>query len=90
MSTRDLIRIKQGFTIIACEADWPPAYRVNRWVKEVHSSTIEDAADALKDFIRFPSWLWSVSIPFFSFLLIFCLGEIPLYSILLRGFVITI
>lgn len=37
---RDLIRIKQGFTIIACEADWPPAYRVNRWVKGVHASTI--------------------------------------------------
>ena len=87
MSTGDLIRIKQGFTIIACEADWPPAYRVNRWMKGIHSSTIEDA---LKDFIRFPSWLWSVSILFLLFPLIFCLGEMPLYSSLLRSFVITI
>ncbi|CAF3399796.1 unnamed protein product [Rotaria sp. Silwood1] len=55
--TKRLIQEK-GFTIVACEADWPPAYRVNRWVKGISLSTIEDADDALKDFTRFPSWMW--------------------------------
>jgi len=50
---------EKGFTIIACEADWPPAYRVNRWVKGLSSSSdIKDANDALKEFTRFPSWMW--------------------------------
>ncbi|CAF0882829.1 unnamed protein product [Adineta ricciae] len=56
--TKRLIQEK-GFTIIACEADWPPAYRVNRWVKEMSSSSkLQDANDALKDFTRFPVWMW--------------------------------
>ena len=56
------ICIEQGFIIIACEADWPPAYRVNRWIKGIASSIITDANDALKDFTRFPSWMWWVLI----------------------------
>ncbi|CAF0880466.1 unnamed protein product [Rotaria sordida] len=56
--TKRLVEEK-GFTIVACEADWPPAYRVNRWVKKVSSSTtIKSANDALKEFTRFPSWMW--------------------------------
>ncbi|CAF4299001.1 unnamed protein product, partial [Rotaria sp. Silwood2] len=55
--TKRLIEEK-GFTIVACEADWLPAYRVNRWVKGISLSTIKDADDALKDFTRFPSWMW--------------------------------
>ncbi|CAF1052914.1 unnamed protein product [Adineta steineri] len=56
--TKRLIKEK-GFTIIACEADWPPAYRVNRWVKGFSSaSNIKDADDALKEFTRFPAWMW--------------------------------
>jgi hypothetical protein len=58
---------------LACEADWPPAYRVNRWVKEISSSTIKDADDALKDFTPFPSWMWLVITFFFHFILIFYL-----------------
>lgn len=49
----------QCFTIIACEADWPPAYRVNRWVKGL--SAFAEANDALEEFTRFPSWVWSAS-----------------------------
>ena len=66
--TKRLIQEK-GFTIIACEADWPPAYRVNRWVKGLSSAAnIKDANDALKEFIRFPSWMWFVFFSSFIFL----------------------
>src|ERR671936_489033 len=30
--TRRLIE-ERGFTVVAVEADWPDAYRVNRWVR---------------------------------------------------------
>src|SRR5829696_127864 len=36
---------KKGFNVIAVEADWPDAYRVNRWVR--HMSTDNDAETAL-------------------------------------------
>ncbi|CAF1195727.1 unnamed protein product [Rotaria sordida] len=56
--TKRLIEEK-GFTVVACEADWPPAYRVNRWVKgHPVAKNISDANDALKEFTRFPSWMW--------------------------------
>jgi erythromycin esterase-like protein len=53
--TKRLIREK-GFTAVAVEADWPDAYRVNRFVR----GQGEDAAslDALADFKRFPTWMW--------------------------------
>ncbi len=53
--TTALIRGKQ-FNIVAAEADWPDAYRVNRWVR--HASTEASAAAALDDFVRFPRWMW--------------------------------
>jgi erythromycin esterase-like protein/predicted phosphoribosyltransferase len=53
--TRRLIA-EQGFTAVAVEADWPDAYRVNRFVRGV--SNDEDAVDALADFRRFPTWMW--------------------------------
>jgi erythromycin esterase-like protein len=53
--TTALIRGKQ-FNIVAAEADWPDAYRVNRWVR--HASTEAGAAAALDDFVRFPRWMW--------------------------------
>lgn len=46
----------RGFTLVAAEADWPDAYRVNRWVRGVLSGTATD--DALADFTRFPRWMW--------------------------------
>lgn len=53
--TRRLIA-ERGFSIVAVEADWPDAYRVNRWVRG--SGRDETAADALRDFERFPLWMW--------------------------------
>jgi erythromycin esterase-like protein len=44
-----------GFTAVAVEADWPDAYRVNRYVR---GSDDVDAVQALADFRRFPSWMW--------------------------------
>lgn len=45
-----------GFDAIAIEADWPDAYRVNRYVR--HHGRDSDAEDALGDFVRFPRWMW--------------------------------
>ena len=45
-----------GFTAVAVEADWPDAYRVNRYVMGV--SDDPDAGTALSDFRRFPAWMW--------------------------------
>jgi erythromycin esterase-like protein/predicted phosphoribosyltransferase len=45
-----------GFTAVAVEADWPDAYRVNRYVR---GESDDDSADeALSDFRRFPAWMW--------------------------------
>jgi erythromycin esterase-like protein len=53
--TKRLIQEK-GFTAIAVEADWPDAYRVNRYV--AGQSDDIDAAEALSGFKRFPAWMW--------------------------------
>ena len=45
-----------GFTVVAVEADWPDASRVNRYV--TGSPRDADAASALGDFQRFPAWMW--------------------------------
>ena len=49
--TKALI-IHKGFNVIAVEADWPDAYRVNRWVR--HAGSDPDAETALGDFTRLP------------------------------------
>jgi erythromycin esterase-like protein len=53
--TKALI-LHKGFNVVAVEADWPDAYRVNRWVR--HASEDPDAEHALGDFVRFPRWMW--------------------------------
>jgi erythromycin esterase-like protein len=53
--SKRLIREK-GFVAIAAEADWPDAYRVNRYIRG--SGTDADATEALGDFQRFPQWIW--------------------------------
>lgn len=53
--TKRLIEEK-GFCAVAAEADWPDAYRVNRWVRS--ASDDESAEEALSDFQRFPRWMW--------------------------------
>jgi erythromycin esterase-like protein len=45
-----------GFHAVAVEADWPDAYRVNRYV--MGQSSDVDAETALRDFRRFPAWMW--------------------------------
>jgi erythromycin esterase-like protein/predicted phosphoribosyltransferase len=53
--TRRLITEK-GFAAVAVEADWPDAYRVNRYVRV--TGTDEEGIEALSDFGRFPTWMW--------------------------------
>ncbi|HEX2056073.1 MAG TPA: erythromycin esterase family protein [Nitrospiraceae bacterium] len=53
--TKRLI-LEKGFTAVAVEADWPDAYRVNRYV--LGRSHDRDSAQALSDFERFPTWMW--------------------------------
>jgi erythromycin esterase-like protein len=53
--TRRLIEEK-GFTAVAVEADWPDAYRVNRYIRGINDDTSPD--EALSGFKRFPTWMW--------------------------------
>ncbi len=53
--TKRLIR-EHGFIGVAAEADWPDAYRVNRYVRGRGAD--RDAGEALSDFQRFPQWMW--------------------------------
>ena len=53
--TRRLIEEK-GFTAVAVEADWPDAYRVNRYLRGARDDA--DAEEALRGFRRFPTWMW--------------------------------
>lgn len=53
--TKRLIREK-GFTSVAVEADWPDAYRVNRYVRGIGDGAT--AIDTLEGFKRFPAWMW--------------------------------
>jgi erythromycin esterase-like protein len=53
--TKRLITEK-GFAAVAVEADWPDAYRVNRYVRG--ASHDSETVDALADFKRFPAWMW--------------------------------
>lgn len=53
--TKRLI-LEKGFNAVAAEADWPDAYRVNRFVRG--GSADPDSVDALAGFERFPSWMW--------------------------------
>ncbi|CPU55718.1 erythromycin esterase family protein [Mycobacteroides abscessus] len=47
---------ERGFCAVAAEADWPDAYRVNRYVRGQGSET--SATEALSGFERFPTWMW--------------------------------
>ena len=50
--TRRLI-VDHGFNIVAVEADWPDAARIDRYVRH-----LAPAADARPAFQRFPTWMW--------------------------------
>ena len=53
--TKRLIAEKQ-FAAVAVEADFPDAYRINRFVRGEGEDRTEE--DALGDFQRFPLWMW--------------------------------
>ncbi len=53
--TRWLIENK-GFNAVAAEADWPDAYRVNRYIRGLGDDG--SAEEALGGFERFPAWMW--------------------------------
>ncbi len=50
--TRELI-VQRGFTIVAVEADWPDAARIDRYVR--HAPAVPSPEPA---FTRFPTWMW--------------------------------
>lgn len=51
--------VEKGFSGVAVEADWPDAYRVNRYVRQLAGEPGDvTAKEALSGFTRFPSWLW--------------------------------
>ncbi|EED79127.1 predicted protein [Postia placenta Mad-698-R] len=69
--TKRLIE-EQGFTAVAVEADWPDALRINRYIHggAIEGGSIKSARDALRDFERFPKWMWKNEVmpPFIQFL----------------------
>lgn len=46
----------KGFTAVAVAADWPDAYRVNRYVRGQGNDA--GSGQALGGFKRFPAWMW--------------------------------
>ncbi len=50
--TRELVQ-KKGFNIIAIEADWPDAARIDHYIR--HRET---PASEWEAFARFPTWMW--------------------------------
>jgi erythromycin esterase-like protein len=53
--TKRLIR-EHGFCAVAVEADWPDAYRINKYVRGLGNDG--ETVDALGGFRRFPQWMW--------------------------------
>lgn len=52
--TRELVE-NLGFDIVAVEADWPDAARVDRYVRSTEVPAVPWQAEAFK---RFPTWMW--------------------------------
>lgn len=50
--TQELV-VRRGFTIVAVEADWPDAARVDRYVRDSDGRPLIGKA-----FARFPVWMW--------------------------------
>jgi erythromycin esterase-like protein len=44
---------RHGFTVVALEADWPDAVRVDRYVRHRAAGKYDEAS-----FARFPTWMW--------------------------------
>ncbi|QBQ54978.1 erythromycin esterase family protein [Nitrosococcus wardiae] len=48
--------LEQDLNAVAVEADWPSAYRLNRYVRGLGKDS--SAQEAMSDFRRFPLWMW--------------------------------
>jgi erythromycin esterase-like protein len=46
---------EHGFDAVVVEADWPDAYRLNRYVRGAGDASVDEA---FGDFQRFPTWMW--------------------------------
>jgi erythromycin esterase-like protein len=71
----EVLIAEHGFDAVAVEADWPDAFRVNRYVRG-HSD--DDSSDAsLGSFTRFPRWMWrnEVVLDFIAWLRLWNVGE---------------
>src|SRR5438128_5718182 len=44
---------RHGFSIVAVEADWPDATRIDRYVRQRGAGRYDEAS-----FARFPTWMW--------------------------------
>ena len=51
--TKALVRTR-GFTIVAAEADWPDAARIQRYVRGLPGAPVPE----WRAFARFPQWMW--------------------------------
>ena len=49
---------EKGFSFVAVEGDWPDCFEINRWIKDL-PGTPTDIADVLKNFKRWPTWMWA-------------------------------
>ncbi|MBO7743253.1 erythromycin esterase family protein [Paenibacillus sp. MWE-103] len=49
---------EHGFRFVAVEGDWPSCFTLNRYVKG-HPEGGADARSALRDFERWPAWMWA-------------------------------
>ena len=47
---------QRGFNAVAVEADWPDAWRINRFVRA--EGRDKESIEALAGFKRFPQWMW--------------------------------
>lgn len=47
---------ERGYNAVTAVTDWADAYRVNRYIQGAADDA--DAEQALRDFRRFPSWIW--------------------------------
>ena len=43
---------------MACEADWPDTYKINRYVQNFKLNDSKDAHEALSDYKKLPTWMW--------------------------------
>lgn len=79
--TRSLIE-HHGFNIVAVEADWPDAERIDRYVRHR-----EPRAYDAESFVRFPEWMWRNAQfePFVSWLRVHNEGVAPRKRVEFRG-----